>query len=89
MDSKERWNMIAYHVKRYNGDCDVLLLPHKDGTGFSYVNLTSGHICPCKFDTVEEAERDMFLKSNVIDFERIGDIDNKITNLFSSNGGES
>lgn len=31
--------MTGFHVRRYNGDCNVLLLPHKDGSGYSYVNL--------------------------------------------------
>ncbi len=51
--------MKKFHVERYSGDCDVLLLPHKDGSGYSFVNLTSEHICPCKFSTIREALDDM------------------------------
>lgn len=81
--------MTGFHVRRYNGDCNVLLLPHKDGSGYSYVNLTSGHICPCKFETEAEAIADMIGKGNVIDFNKINDLDEAISSVFEKLGGES
>jgi len=66
--------MKRYRVIRKNDTVDVLLLPHKDGTGFSYVNLTKGHICPCKFKTMQEALADMDNKDDVIQYyEMAGD----------------
>lgn len=63
--------MLRYHVYRYSGDCEVLLLPHKDGSGYSYVNLTAGHICPCKFNTISEALFDMENKLDVKGYDQI------------------
>ena len=37
----------------------VTILPHKGTELYSYVNLTKGHICPCKFNSVEEALEDL------------------------------
>lgn len=63
--------MKCYEVKRSCGDCKVLLLPHKDGSGYSYVNLTSGHICKCKFKRINEALEDMMNRSEVESFKEI------------------
>ena len=38
---------------------EVLLLPHKDGSGYSFVNVTKGHICPCVFKTIDDAMKDL------------------------------
>ena len=38
---------------------DVLLLKHKGTDTYSYVNLTKGHICPCVFNSIEEAIKDI------------------------------
>lgn len=37
----------------------LLLLKNKDGSGYQYINLEKGHICPCKFNTEEEAFKDL------------------------------
>jgi hypothetical protein len=39
-------------------------MPTKDGTKWQYVNLTKGYICPCQFDTREEALVDFIKYSN-------------------------
>lgn len=57
--------MRRFVITRTDDVVEVLLLPHKDGKGFSYVNLTKGHICPCIFETEEDAINDMRLKSNI------------------------
>ncbi len=49
---------IRLHIKRTGDEVDVLLLPFKDNRGWSYVNLTKGHICTCVFPDVEEALKD-------------------------------
>ena len=47
-------------VFKKNGSAvSVYLMPHKDGSGYSFVNITKGHICPCKFKTEEDALADI------------------------------
>ena len=58
--------MRRFVVTRTDGVVEVLLLPHKDGTGYSYVNLTKGHICPCVFKTESDALHDMHSKQNIL-----------------------
>ena len=56
--------MTRYLVKRSKDTVEVLILPNKDGSGYQYVNLTKGHICPCKFETCYQAVMDMINKVN-------------------------
>ena len=58
-------------VNRIDGLVEVLLLPHKDGSGWSFVNLTKGHICTCKFDSIESAICDLKSQPNVINYKTI------------------
>ena len=51
--------MLTYLVDRIDDVVIVALLPHKDGSGYSYINLTKGHICPCKFNSINDALEDM------------------------------
>ena len=46
-------------MHKSSGDVEVLLLPHKGTNKYSFVNLTKGHICPCVFNSVEDAIQDM------------------------------
>ena len=47
---------MKYLVQKSNKDlCEVYILPHKETGKYSFVNITKGHICPCMFDTYEEA----------------------------------
>jgi hypothetical protein len=32
---------------------------NKSDNTYSFVNLTKGHICPCRFDSIEDAVKDM------------------------------
>ena len=66
--------MTKYRVKRPKDTVEVLILPNKDGSGYQYVNLTKGHICPCKFKTEIDALRDMDKKvseGKVLSYEEI------------------
>ena len=64
--------MKRFYVERIDGDdVEVILLPHKDNSGYSYVNLTKGHICPCKFDTEQAAIDDMMANNKVTGFYEI------------------
>lgn len=51
---------MKYLVQKSNKDlCEVYILPHKETVKYSFVNITKGHICPCVFDTYEEALQDL------------------------------
>ena len=51
---------MKYLVQKSNKDlCEVYILPHKETGKYSFVNITKGHICPCAFDTYEEALQDL------------------------------
>lgn len=68
--------MTRYIVKRPKDTVEVLILPNKDGSGYQYINLTKGHICPCKFKTETDALRDMDKKvseDKVLYYEEIKD----------------
>ena len=51
--------MKLYLVERPNGKVVVAILRNKSDNTYSYVNLTKGHICPCRFVSEEEALYDM------------------------------
>lgn len=48
-----------YLVQRTNGNAIVSIMRNKSDNTYSFVNLTKGHICPCIFDSVENAVKDM------------------------------
>lgn len=51
---------MKYLVQKSNKDlCEVYILPHKETGKYSFVNITKEHICPCVFDTYEEALQDL------------------------------
>ena len=51
---------MKYLVQKSNKDlCEVYIFPHKETGKYSFVNITKGHICPCVFDTYEEALQDL------------------------------
>ena len=58
--------MIEYLIERTDGIFKVFLIKHKTKEKYSFVNLTKGHICPCEFDSIEEAEQDFKNYKNII-----------------------
>lgn len=50
---------MKIHIIRSNDEVDVLLLKNKEENTYSFVNLTKGHICPCKFNSVDDALNDL------------------------------
>ena len=46
-------------IVRPKGIVTVLLLKHKNTEEYSFVNLTKGHICPCRFKSINEAVKDL------------------------------
>lgn len=72
--------MIRYLVKRPKDTVEVLILPNKDGSGYQYINLTKGHICPCKFKTISDICWEMAQKlsdGSVLEYQKIGDLEVK------------
>lgn len=65
--------MLKYKVVRKKDTVVVAIMPHKDGSGYGFVNLTKCHICPCRFNTIEDAIMDMENDPKVISFEKIED----------------
>ncbi|MEG1585980.1 MAG: hypothetical protein RR346_03820 [Bacteroidales bacterium] len=37
----------------------VIILPHKDTGKYSFINMSKGHICPCQFDSIDDAMVDL------------------------------
>ena len=70
-DAERRMIVQKIIVSRTDGEVMVTLLPHKDGSGWSFVNLTKGHICPCKFDSKKAGIKDLDSKPNVISYQMI------------------
>lgn len=48
-----------YLVQRKDGNVVVSIMRNKSDNTYSFVNLTKNHICPCRFDSVEDAVKDM------------------------------
>lgn len=48
-----------YLVQRTNGNVIVSVMRNKSDDTYSFVNLTKGHICPCRFNSIEDAVKDM------------------------------
>lgn len=49
-------NIKKLSILYYDGKINiVMIMPHKNSSKYSYVNLTKGHICPCQFNSIEEA----------------------------------
>lgn len=51
--------MDGYIVKRPKDTVIVCILYNRADGKYHYVNLTHPHICPCAFDSVEDAIKDM------------------------------
>lgn len=48
-----------FRVFKPNETVDVILVRHKGTQEYSFVNLSKGHICPCRFKTFEDAVADI------------------------------
>lgn len=51
--------MRVITVEKENETIQVTVLKHKESDQFSFVNLTKGHICPCKFDSYGDAMKEL------------------------------
>ena len=50
---------MVLSIRRPSDVIMVVILPHAESGLFSFVNLTKGHICPCKFKSIEDALADL------------------------------
>lgn len=51
--------MEKYLVVRTSNTVEVAIMPRIEDGKYSFVNLTEGHICKCKFDTLDGAIADL------------------------------
>ena len=57
-------NLNKIIVVRPKDIVTVLLLKHKNTEEYSFVNLTKGHICPCRFKSINDAIKDLEERKN-------------------------
>lgn len=68
-----------YLVQRTNGNVIVSIMRNKSDNTYSFVNLTKGHICPCRFDSIEDAVKDMdekILNGDIVKYFKLEDMKN-------------
>lgn len=52
--------MKKWLVKRPHDEVIVTIMKNKSDASYSFINLTKEHIiCPCKFNSIDEALKDM------------------------------
>lgn len=71
-------NKKIYVIESTNSgnEYSLMILKEKKEEAYRIINLTVGHICPCKFDTYEQAEADIYRyqsegKNKIIDIHSI------------------
>ena len=62
---------MKLEIIRTDGIVEVLLFRNKSDNTYSYINLTKGHICPCKFKTLEHAIKDLKNYPKVISYREV------------------
>lgn len=76
MNTIIRNHTLRVRVIRPKDTVIVKIMKFKEEEKYSFVNMTKGHICPCKFDSVEEAFADLMnlkREGKIIDFEVLED----------------
>lgn len=69
-----------YLVQRTNGNVIVSIMRNKSDNTYSFVNLTKGHICPCRFDSIEDAVKDMdekILNGEIVEYFMLEEMKNE------------
>ena len=51
--------MRRWLVNRPKDEVVVAVMKNKVDNTYSFINLTKEHICPCKFESIEDALKDM------------------------------
>ena len=52
-------DVLKFLVTRPDDTVLVYLMKNKNDNTYSYVNITKGHICPCRFSSIRDAIKDM------------------------------
>lgn len=63
---------MKFKIERIDCDLEVLLLKNKSDSTYSFVNLTKGHICPCRFESESDAIEDLKNDVRVIRYKIFG-----------------
>ena len=58
-------------IRRNRPDCIVLLCQDRNTEKWCFVNLTTEHVCACRFDTIDDALADMKKRDDVESFSEI------------------
>jgi len=61
---------LKLEITRTDGIVEVMILRNKNDNTYSYINLTKGHICPCRFNTIDEALDDLKTYPKVISWQQ-------------------
>jgi len=71
-----------YLVIRNEGNVLVSIMLNRSNNKYHFVNITKGHICPCAFESVEEAINDMQIKKDNGEIINFIDLENgTLTNI--------
>lgn len=62
-------------IRRNRPDCIVMLCQDRTTEKWCFVNLSTEHVCACRFDTIDDALADMKKREDV---ESFSDIDNPL-----------
>ena len=65
------YKIINIYRKPPKQDFEVLLCKDRTTNKWCYVNLTSKHVCSCRFDSIEEAMSDLNNRQEVISYKVI------------------
>ena len=58
-------------IRRNRPDCIVMLCNDRATDKWCYVNLSTEHVCACRFDTIDDALADMRKREDVESFTEI------------------
>ena len=51
--------MKIWVIKQQHDKVIVTIMKNKSDGTYSFINLTKEHICPCKFNSIDDALKDM------------------------------
>lgn len=55
-------------IRRNRPDCIVMLCQDRTTEKWCFVNLSTEHVCTCRFDTIDDALADMRKRKDVVSF---------------------
>lgn len=69
-----------YLVQRKRENVIVSIMRNKSDNTYSFVNLTKNHICPCRFNSIEDAVKDMdekILNGEIVGYFKLEEMENE------------